>query len=209
MNQGAAKALYVAGVTTFCTFLGCWAVLAHQSSSYSSRRATVADEQFAKKAAAGGMAEVKLGQLAEERGSSDVVKKFGKRMVEDHTNANDELKQAAQKEGIALPTDLNAKDEATYDSLSRFSGAAFDRAYARDMVKDHQQDVLEFRREANSGRRDAIKAFAVQTLPTLQDHLREARQMEQSVSGVRLKKGKNHTRQNAISSSQRRRALRQ
>ena len=183
MNQTFAKGLYVAGVTTFCTFLGCWAVLAHQSSTQSSRKMTMADEEFAKKAAQGGMAEVKLGQLAQEKASNEKVKSFAQKMVEDHTKANDKLKEVAGKENINLPTDLDSKDEATYESLSKLSGAAFDRAYARDMVKDHQQDVSEFRREATSGRKEPIKSFAQETLPTLQKHLQEARQMEQSVSG--------------------------
>ena len=193
MNQNVAKALYVAGVTTFCTFLACWAVLAHQASTHSSRRIDVADEAFARKAVQGGMADVKLGELAQEKASSDAVKQFGKRMVEDHTKANDELKQAASKEGFTLPTDLDPKDEATYDSLAKLSGDAFDRAYAKDMVKDHQQDIVEFRREANTGKRDAIKSFAAETLPTLQEHLKEARQMGQKVSGNTFGKGRHTT----------------
>lgn len=182
MNHTLAKILYVAGVTTFCTFLACWAVLAHQENTQGTPRHTtrVADDEFAKKAAQGGMAEVKLGQLAEEKGQKPEVKKFGKRMVEDHTKANDKLKEAAMKDNINLPTDLDSKDEAEYDSLSKLSGAEFDKAYAKHMVKDHEQDIAEFRREANTGQKDSVKKFAAETLPTLQSHLREARQMEQA-----------------------------
>ena len=142
----------------------------------------MSDSQFAKKAAQGGMAEVKLGQLAQEKGTSDSVKKFGQRMVEDHTKAGDELKRAAAQDNIALPDDVSAKDKATYDSLSKLSGAAFDRAYARDMVKDHEEDIADFNKEANGGKNAAIKDFATQTLPTLQDHLKEAKKMRQNVS---------------------------
>jgi putative membrane protein len=176
------KAAYVAGVTTFCTFLGCWAVLAHQESSQKPARTAVSDTQFVKKAAQGGIAEVKLGQLAQEKGTSDSVKKFGQRMVEDHTKAGDELKRAAAQENITLPDDISAKDKATYDSLSKLSGAAFDRAYARDMVKDHEEDIADFNKEANGGKNAAIKDFATQTLSTLQDHLKEAKEMRQNVS---------------------------
>lgn len=187
MNQTLAKILYVAGVTTFCTFLACWAVLAHQENTQPSARQTrMADEEFAKKAAQGGMAEVKLGQLAEEKSQSPEVKKFAKRMVEDHTKANDKLKEAAMKDNINLPSDMDSKDEQTYESLNKLSGPEFDRAYAKHMVKDHQEDVAEFRREANSGQKDSIKKFAAETLPTLQSHLREARQMEQA-TGVTSK----------------------
>ena len=77
-----------------------------------------ADKRFVKEAAQGGMAEVELGQLAVQKASSDDVKKFGQRMVDDHTKANDKLKEVASSEGITLPQGLNAKDEATKDRLS-------------------------------------------------------------------------------------------
>jgi len=185
LNSPLAKAMYVATVTAFCTFLGCWAVLAHQEISHAQSRATVSDEQFAKKAAQGGMAEVKMGQLAEEKGTNESVKRFGERMVEDHTKANDELKEAAQKENVTLSADLDAKDKATYDALAKLSGTAFDKAYARDMVKDHQEDIAEFNREAKGGQKEAIKSFAAGALPILNDHLKEAREMQRSVSGTK------------------------
>ena len=176
------KASYVAGVTTFLTFLGCWAVLAHQESAAPAQETRPSDTQFVKKAAQGGMAEVKMGQLAQQKGTADSVKKFGARMVEDHTKAGDELKGVATSEKITLPTDMSAKDKATYDMLSKLSGAAFDRAYARDMVRDHEEDVADFNKEANGGHNPAVKDFATQTLPTLQDHLKEAKEMRQNVA---------------------------
>lgn len=181
-NTPLMKVAYVASVTTFCTFLGCWALLAHQENTSQAARSAVNDTQFAKKAAQGGMAEVKMGQLAQEKGTSDFVKKFGKRMVEDHAKAGDELKQASARESITLPEDVSAKDKASYDALSRLSGAAFDRAYARDMVKDHQEDIADFDKEATGGQKAAIRDFASQTLPTLQDHLKQAKEMRQNVA---------------------------
>jgi putative membrane protein len=143
---------------------------------------TVSDSDFAKDAAQGGMAEVKLGQLAQDKGTSEAVKEFGKRMVDDHSAANDKLKSIAEQETVNLPTSLNKKDQATYDKLSKLSGDAFDRAYARDMVKDHQDDIAAFRQEASNGQDPQIKSFASETLPTLQDHLKMAREMMHNVS---------------------------
>src|SRR5260370_13956898 len=140
------------------------------------------DETFAKKAAAGGMAEVKLGQLAEERASNPAVKNFGRRMVQDHSKANNELKTVTSKENIELPNEMDKSDQATYERLSKLSGDAFDRAYARDMVKDHSKDVAEFQKEAKNGRDESVKNFAAQTLPALQSHLDQARQIEQAVN---------------------------
>jgi putative membrane protein len=152
------------------------------SDTTSANTKSSADENFAKKAAEGGMAEVKLGQLAEEKGSSPAVKNFGRRMVQDHSKANNELKNVTLKENIPLPNEMDKSDQATYDRLSKLSGDAFDRAYARDMVKDHSKDVSEFQKEAKNGKDESIKNFAAQTLPTLQNHLDQARQMEQAVN---------------------------
>src|ERR1700688_510896 len=184
------KAIYVGVVTITLSAVGSWAVLAHQDSPSATKttaaksRPAVGDVHFAKEAAQGGMAEVKLGQLAEEMGSNDTVKSFGKRMVDDHSKAGDKLKEVASRESIALPTDISAKDQAIYDRLSKLNGAAFDRAYARDMVKDHETDVAAFQREANAGKTDSLKSFASQTLPTLQDHLKQAKEMMKTVGGA-------------------------
>jgi putative membrane protein len=189
------KVIYVGCVTLTLSAIASWAVLAHQDSpstvnhatSTKSRPAT-GDAHFAKEAAQGGMAEVKLGQLAQEKGSNAMVRSFGKRMVDDHRKAGDKLKEVASRESIALPTDISAKDQATYDSLAKLNGA-FDRAYARDMVKDHETDVAAFQKEANAGKDDSLKSFAAETLPTLQEHLKQAKEMMKTVGGTTAAKG--------------------
>lgn len=143
-------------------------------SSKHSAGTTVSDKTFVKKAAEGGLAEVELGQLATQKASSEEVKKFGQRMVDDHSKANDQLKQVAEQEHIKLPTETSAKDKATKARLEKLSGEQFDRAYMRDMLKDHRADVAEFAHEAKMGKDPAVKSFAESTLPTLRDHLKEA-----------------------------------
>jgi putative membrane protein len=129
------------------------------------------DIAFAIHAAQGGAAEVKMGKLAAEKASDPDLKTFGQQMVDDHTKANDQLTSVAKQENMTLPSDLTAKDEAMYTRLEKLSGLAFDRAYVADMLKDHEADVKEFQREAHSGTDSAIKNFASQTLPVLQEHL--------------------------------------
>jgi putative membrane protein len=134
----------------------------------------VADHAFVTDAAKGGMAEVELGKLAAEKGSSAQVKQFGQRMVDDHSKANDELKALAAKKNIALPTDIDAKDKELHSRLSKLSGAEFDRVYMQAMLKDHRKDVNEFKKESTSGKDPDVKQFAAKTLPTLEDHLKMA-----------------------------------
>lgn len=188
LQTKAGKAIYVGSVTVVLSAIGSWAVLAHQDTPAKSSPSTVsrpsmADTHFAKEAAQGGMAEVKLGQLAQDKGVSDSVKNFGKRMVDDHSEAGDKLKGVASQENITLPTEIAAKDQVAYDRLSKLNGAAFDRAYSKNMVKDHEADISTFQKEANGGKVDSLKSFASDTLPTLQDHLKEAKAMMKSVAG--------------------------
>jgi putative membrane protein len=128
-----------------------------------------------KDAAAGGMAEVALGKLVADKGSNAKVKDFAQRMVTDHGKANDELKGLAAKKNIVLPSAMSAKHQATFDRLSKLSGAALDRAYVADMLADHQKDVAAFRKEAQMGKDEDIKAWAKSTLPTLEEHLKLVR----------------------------------
>ena len=141
------------------------------------------DERFLKDAAEGNLAEVKLGQLAEQRAASDSVKQFGKRMATDPQKAFDELKQLASQKGVQVPTDLDRSHQRLYDRLSKMNGADFDRAYMKEMVKDHDRDVKAFRREADSGKDGEVKSWAGKTLPTLQEHQQQAKQVHASVQG--------------------------
>lgn len=142
---------------------------------------TSSDMTFAMKAAQGGMAEVKIGQLAVDKASDPDVKAFGQRMIDDHTKANDQLKTIAANQNITLPTDLNAKDQSEYQKLSQLSGPAFDKAYMKGMVKDHETDVKEFQKEANGGKDPQLKEFASTTLPILQSHLQAAQTADAKV----------------------------
>ena len=144
------------------------------STAKASAGETMADTKFMKEAAQGGMAEVALGQLAVEKASNADVKKFGQRMVDDHSKANDKLKQLASEKNVALPQDLNAKDKATKASLEKLSGEQFDQAYMKDMVKDHKKDVSDFRRESKAAHDPDVKQFAADTLPILEEHLKQA-----------------------------------
>jgi putative membrane protein len=134
-----------------------------------------ADRQFIRKAAEGGLAEVELGKLAADKAVSPEVKQFGQRMVDDHSKANDQLKQVASEKGVTVPDKLDAKDAATKARLEKLSGKAFDHAYMRDMVIDHTKDVSDFRMESKNAKDPDVKNFASQALPTLEDHLKQAK----------------------------------
>jgi putative membrane protein len=157
----------------------------------------MSDSEFARKASWANLAEVKLGDLAEQKATTQAVKDLGQHMVTDHDKAEDNLKSVATRDNITLPGQLDARDQATYERLSKLSGQAFDRAYARDMVRNHAADVTMFRHEANDGKDAGIKTFAAQTLPTLQDHLKEAREVLRNVSATSVSHPKSTSRTGA------------
>ena len=131
------------------------------------------------------MAEVELGKLATQKAASDQVKQFGSRMVEDHSKANDELKQIATAKGMTLPTDLDAKHKNEMAKMQKLSGAQFDRAYMDAMVKDHKETVALFRTQSNSGKDSDLKGFAAKTLPHLEEHLKMAQSTDAAVKGAK------------------------
>ena len=143
------------------------------------------DLEFARKAAEGGLKEVRLGELAQQQAASEQVQQFGERMVADHGNANEQLMEMAEAKGIELPQELSQEAQQLYDELQQKSGAEFDQAYMDEMVSDHQKDVESFSQFSASGQDQELVQFATETLPVLQQHLQMAEQIsEQAVAAA-------------------------
>jgi len=142
------------------------------------------DQTFAKKAAQGGKAEVELGHLAEKHAQSDEVKKFGKRMVTDHSKANKELMAVVEKNKLEVPKGIGKEHKALFDKLSKLDGKEFDVEYMKAMVKDHEEDVAEFAEAAKTLKNDELKAFAANTLPVIQEHLKMAKSISGKLGGT-------------------------
>jgi len=185
------KTYLLAIISVALLFGGSVALARHEATNQKATKDTMSDAAFARAANEANLTEVKLGQLAEEKGTTQTIKDFGKRMVTDHTKAEDALQSAAAKDKVTLPASLDAKDAALYNSLSKLSGNAFDRAYQHDMIANHTNDVAAFRHEANDGKDAAIKGFASETLPTLETHLRLANEMSESTSAQKNSSSKN------------------
>jgi putative membrane protein len=132
---------------------------------------------FVRKAMQGGMAQVQLGQLTLQKTDNDQVKQFAQRMIDDHTRMNDQMKPVAQQLGVDVPAQISKKDRATMAKLQALSGAAYDQAYIKDMVKDHKQDLSDFQMEASSGQDQTVKDAASQGSKVIAQHLQLAQQM--------------------------------
>ncbi len=139
------------------------------------------DQNFMNDAIQGDLSEIKVGQLAQQKGQSEGVKQFGQMLEQDHSRNLEQAKQTAEKLGLTAPSQPNAKQTSMYDHLSKLSGAQFDREFARDMVSDHKEDISKFQKQASS--RGTLAEFAQQTIPTLQKHLQTAQSLNDQKAG--------------------------
>ncbi|WP_432708536.1 DUF4142 domain-containing protein [Pedobacter sp.] len=129
---------------------------------------------FIQKAAIGGMMEVELGKLAQEKAKNSKVKEFGAMMVKDHTKVNEELKKLAQSSDVTLATSYPLKLKAQIEELKILTGDAFDKAYMKLMVEDHEKTIALFKNAAKSSDVN-ISKFAAKTLPSLEAHNKTAK----------------------------------
>lgn len=135
------------------------------------------DKDFVHTAMQGSMAEVQLGQLAEQKASSPDVKQFAQKMTQDHAQLNQQMKPIAQQLGVRTPKRLSKKAEKTDAKLQALSGTQFDNAYIKAMVKDHENDLSEFRHEAQSTQDPALKQAAQQGARVIEQHLAMIKQI--------------------------------
>lgn len=129
------------------------------------------DKKFITKAAQGGMAEVQLAQLAQQKSTDDKVKQFAQKMIDDHTPANQKLTELATSKGDTPPTELSAADQKMMSKLQALDGKKFDAAYMKGQVKSHKDTLKLFTDEFKKGSDADLKAFADQTIPVVQGHL--------------------------------------
>ncbi len=133
--------------------------------------------------------EIEAGRLAEQNGSSDQVKEFGRRMVDDHGTLDKQVMDLAQAQGIDLASakpDKDAqKDMKKVDELRNKTGSSFDKAYMDMMVKDHEKDVKEVKsaqKDAQKKNQTELTSLLQQAAPKLQEHLTMAKDVKKSLS---------------------------
>jgi len=134
------------------------------------------DRKFVRSVLEGGNAEVALGKLAVQKSSSQDVKQLGQKMMADHAQLTEQMRDVAKKEHIRAHVGTASKDKAVEARLKRLSGATFDRAYLAATVKDQRQDLDEFNREANDGNDTAIKRAASRGALVIGEQLEQAKQ---------------------------------
>ncbi len=131
-----------------------------------------ATADFLKNAGIGGKFEVDSSKVALEKSHNNEIKAFAQKMVDDHSMANDELKSTAASENLesAIPDDLDAKHQRMLDKLKSDSADKFDADYIKAQNDAHKEAIAAFRKYSAKGDDKALKDFATNTLPALQEH---------------------------------------
>lgn len=163
-------------VVSLGLLLGC-SVAASQKPQVSKSPAdtlSVADRTFVSNAAEANLGEIETAKMIEQKSKDPGVKDFADRMVTDHTQASQRLATVAQMTGVTLPATPSADDRAQKDELEKLSGAKLNETYLHDELAGHKQVISAFESEIEHGQDQAVKNYASQTLPTLQDHIRIA-----------------------------------
>jgi putative membrane protein len=138
------------------------------------------DSNFIQTAGSLGQLQVKLGKIAQDKGSSAVVRDFGKRMVEEYSKVNEELATGAKQAAYPAPVLLRQHKQVVERFRSMTKGS-FDKNYMAEMVSDHSASVHLFQDESESGRVASLKELATKMLPTVQQHETLATQTASSV----------------------------
>lgn len=137
--------------------------------------------EFVRKAAEGGLAEMKMGELAQRKSSNQAVRQFGRQMVKAYVLASEKLRIAAGELGVTVPDQMSGKQRVNYNKLRKLSGVEFDRAYIRAQIEEHKQTVRLYMNEARRDGPARVREFAMKTLLTLERHLTDAEQISQKL----------------------------
>jgi putative membrane protein len=138
------------------------------------------DHAFVSKALEGGVAEVQLGQLAQQKSQSPDVKQFGQKMVQDHTQLGEQMKQVAKAMGVSEPKGPSKKDKQLMAKLEGLSGDQFDQEYIKAMVKDHKQDLKDFNDEAQMTQDPNLQQVTKTGTRVISQHLQMIEQIAQA-----------------------------
>jgi putative membrane protein len=153
--------------------------------SATSAQSNAAAKEFVEQAGTSGLAEVEMGEIGAKKATNGQVKAFAKRIVADHTKANEELVTVSKGKGVQVPSSRTSLHKATIEKFQQQdAGKNFDRDYMEQMVEDHKADVELFESAADNEQLDLdLRSYAKRTLPTLREHLKQAQTIQSKLAG--------------------------
>jgi len=154
------------------------------------REAGSKDQKCAMKIADVNNFEIQAGQLAQQKAQSNEIKQFAKMMVDDHTQAQQQLQQIAQQKGWQFSQELMPVHREMLSELNKLDGQEFERAYLYGQVAGHTKTALKLRDDKTELQDPQLKQYAATLLPKVQAHLRHGQQLanadEAITAGARI-----------------------
>lgn len=168
-------------LSILCSLALC-SLTASAQTEHAAKGKTMTDQQFLDMAAQTDMLEAHLGQMAANQAASQDVKDYATMLVTDHTADYQQLTALATKDGLTVPTGLDAAHNKMIAPFEKLKGAAFDARYAHEMVAGHTEAIGVYTKESSAAQNADVKAYASATLPTLSKHLDAAKNLSKKPS---------------------------
>ncbi len=137
------------------------------------------EEAFLKEAALSNFLEIRMGEIAAEKGSTQEVKDMGRRLKKDHSSFLKEMKRFAEEEGIGIPENIDGKHSRLIEKISKRSGEEFDRMFVETIVQEHEKEVKKFSEKSEEIEHPQLQEIVSRTLPKLEQHLEHARKVRE------------------------------
>ncbi|HEY0742011.1 MAG TPA: DUF4142 domain-containing protein [Chryseosolibacter sp.] len=165
----------VTKLRTFALLGCCIAAVACDNDDDNKRSLATTDKTFVQDAARSNLTEIEFGALAATKGNTEMVREFGQHMVDEHTTAQNELRDLANDYGnVDWPDGLDAQHQQIREQLMETSGYSFDSLYMNSQVMDHQMTLEIFNREISGGTEQQVKTYAQKYQPHIQMHHEKA-----------------------------------
>jgi putative membrane protein len=140
------------------------------------------DKRFLAQVMQGSLLNIEMGKLATAKSANDAVKEFAKKMVADHERGLTIFKKVADRDGVALESQLDSKHKERLDKLAKLSGADFDHAYVKDQLKAYQRMVSYYQSEADNSTESVATKMAANMLPAVQKHLNDTKDLNKNLT---------------------------
>jgi putative membrane protein len=168
---------FVPAVTALITGMCVLAGYAPPSAAGQKSQLSAQDSQFLMKAAQGGIAEVKMGQVAVKQAEDEDTKGLAHHIIKDHLAANKKLMKLASMIGVQPPKQTDQEHQQIIRQLAKKDTTLLDQTYIVEQIKGHKEMISIFQQEVKQGQNPQLVNFAKKTLPTLEEHLKMAQKL--------------------------------
>jgi putative membrane protein len=140
-----------------------------------------ADAEFIRDVGADNTMQMQLAELARDRARNSSIRNYAERELEDHRRLQRQWENMASNNGFPLREGMGRNHREKVEQLRKANGNNFDRTYMTLMVQQHQDEVSYWRKEGRASKSQQVRRLVNSGLPTLEQHLAQAKQLARQV----------------------------